>query len=316
MDSSLVVLGGVHAFCSPLSESKRCSLSPGLAELLSISSLMSLDLSECLHISGTELVRGLKESNAATPKLEALNLRSCTYLRVSQSSTVLLHPGGEREKSAACVLSLQDLAVFSLAQLLRDSLRELDLTSCVNVTDLSVCAIATYLQKLEVLRLGWCKEVTDWGLLGMVQTSQCEPDDETGDRGPRFTRTFGNMGFFKPPQMPFEDRPKLVTQNDLEQFKQSAGASLLALKRLQELDLSACSKLTDSSITQGMHFPDLQRLSLAMLPEITDASVASVGWHCRSLTSLELSHCPGITDRGLAQAVPHLHRLQHIDLSC
>ncbi|XP_047244253.1 F-box/LRR-repeat protein 4 isoform X2 [Girardinichthys multiradiatus] len=272
----------------------------GLAELLSIPSLMSLDLSECLHISGTELVRGLKESNAATPKLEALNLRSCTYLR--------------------------DLAVFSLAQLLRDSLRELDLTSCVNVTDLSVCAIATYLQKLEVLRLSWCKEVTDWGLLGMVQTSQCEPDDETGDRGPRFTRTFGNMGFFKPPQMPFEDRPKLVTQNDLEQFKQSAGASLLALKRLQELDLSACSKLTDSSITQlfecsvscpeGMHFPDLQRLSLAMLPEITDASVASVGWHCRSLTSLELSHCPGITDRGLAQAVPHLHRLQHINLSC
>ncbi|MEQ2210097.1 hypothetical protein XENOCAPTIV_008404, partial [Xenoophorus captivus] len=179
LTSSLVVLGGVHAFCSPLSESKRCSLSPGLAELLSISSLMSLDLSECLHISGTELVRGLKESNAATPKLEALNLRSCTYLRVSQSSTVLLHPGGERENSAACVLSLQDLAVFSLAQLLRDSLRELDLTSCVNVTDLSVCAIATYLQKLEVLRLGWCKEVTDWGLLGMVQTSQCEPDDET-----------------------------------------------------------------------------------------------------------------------------------------
>lgn len=71
-----------------------------------------------------------------------------------------------------------------------------------------------------------------------------------GDKGPRFTRTFGNMGFFKPPRLPFEERPKLVTQNDLEQFKQQAGASLLALSRLQELDLSACSKLTDSSITQ------------------------------------------------------------------
>uniref|UniRef100_A0A1A8R5Q7 F-box domain-containing protein n=1 Tax=Nothobranchius rachovii TaxID=451742 RepID=A0A1A8R5Q7_9TELE len=261
----------------------------GLAELLLLSSLRSLDLSECPHISGSEMVKGLKRPGSARAKLESLNLKSCTYIR--------------------------DLAVFSLAQLLGDFLRELDLTSCVNVTDLSVCAIATYLQKLVVLRLGWCKEISDWGLLGMMQNARCEPGDEAGDKGPRFTRTFGNMGFFKPPRMPFEEQPKLVTQNDLQQFQQ-AGTSLLALRRLQELDLSACTKLTDSSIAQVVRHPDLQRLSLSMLPEITDASLASVGWHCRSLTSLALSHCPGISDRGVAQAVPHLQRLQHLYLSC
>ncbi|GAA6229768.1 F-box/LRR-repeat protein 2-like [Lates japonicus] len=262
----------------------------GLADLLSVSSLRSLDLSECLHVSGTEIVKGLTGSSASRAQLETLSLKSCTYIR--------------------------DLAVFSFAQLLGDTLCELDLTSCVNVTDLSVCAIATYLQKLVVLRLGWCKEVTDWGLLGMVETTKCVPDEEMGDKGPRFTRTFGNMGFFKPPRLPFEERPKLVTQNDLEQFRQQAGASLLALSRLQELDLSACSKLTDSSITQVVRHADLHRLSLSMLPEITDASLASVAWYCRSLTSLALSHCPGISDRGVAQAVPYLHRLQHLYLSC
>lgn len=77
------------------------------------------------------------------------------------------------------LLSLQDLAVFSLTQLLADTLRELDLTSCVNVTDLSVRSIATYLQRLVVLRLSWCKEITDWGLLGIVETTSCEPDQET-----------------------------------------------------------------------------------------------------------------------------------------
>lgn len=77
------------------------------------------------------------------------------------------------------LLSLQDLEVFSLTQLLGDTLRELDLTSCVNVTDLSVRSIATYLHRLVVLRLGWCKEVTDWGLLGMVETTKCDPDNET-----------------------------------------------------------------------------------------------------------------------------------------
>lgn len=262
----------------------------GLAELLSVSSLRTLDLSECLHINGTEIVKGLKGSGEAKAQLETLSLKSCTYIR--------------------------DLAVFSLTKFLGDSLRELDLTSCVNVTDVSVRAVATYLQKLVVLRLGWCKEVTDWGLLGMVHATKCEPDGEMGDKGPKFTRTFGNMGFFKPPRMPFEERPKLVTQNDLEQFRQQAGASLLALSRLQELDLSACAKLTDSSITQVVHYPDLHRLSLSMLPEITDGGLASVAWHCRSLTSLALSHCPGITDCGVAQAVPYLHKLQHLYLSC
>nr|XP_040018287.1 F-box/LRR-repeat protein 14 isoform X2 [Gasterosteus aculeatus aculeatus] len=262
----------------------------GLAELLSVSSLRRLDLSECLHVSGTEVVKGLTGSCAARAQLETLSLKGCTYIR--------------------------DLAVFSLTQLLGDSLRELDLTSCVNVTDLSVRAIATYLLKLVVLRLGWCKEVTDWGLLGIVETTKCDPDQETGDKGPRFTRTFGNMGFFKPPRLPFEERPKLVTQTDLQQFKQQAGASLLALCRLQELDLSACPKLTDSSITQVVRYPDLRRLSLSMLPEISDASLASVARHCRSLTSLALSHCPGISDCGVAQAAPHLHRLQHLYLSC
>lgn len=261
----------------------------GLADLLSVPSLRSLDLSECLHISGVETVNGLTRCNTSRAQLETLNLKSCTYIR--------------------------DLAVFSLTQLFGETLRELDLTSCVNVTDLSVRAIATYLHGLVVLRLGWCKEVTDWGLLGMMEATKGEPDQEMGDNGPKFTRTFGNMGFFKPPQLPFEERPKLVTHNDLEQFRQQPGASLLALSRLEELDLSACPKLTDCSITQVVRYPDLQRLSFSTLSEISDASLESVAFHCRSLTSLNLSQCPQISDSGVAKAVPHLHRLQQLSLS-
>ncbi|XP_061630977.1 uncharacterized protein fbxl9 isoform X2 [Phyllopteryx taeniolatus] len=261
----------------------------GLADLVSVASLRGLDLSECLHVGGAEMVKGLSQCLAERAQLEKLNLRSCTYMR--------------------------DEAVFSLTQLLGTALRELDLTSCVNVTDLSVRAIATYLRGLVVLRLGWCKEVTDWGLLGMVETSTCELDEEKEDKGPRFTRTFGNMGFFKPPRLPFEERPKLVTPDDLEQFKRQAGVSLLALVRLRELNLSSCYKLTDGSITQVVRFTDLRHLSLSSLPGITDASLSAVARHCRALTGLELSHCARISDRGVAQAAPHLHRLQHLYLS-
>lgn len=86
--------------------------------------------------------------------------------------------GQKNPAEASFLLSVQDLAVISFTQLLGETLRELDLTSCVNVTDLSVCSIATYLQRLVVLRLGWCIEVTDWGLLGMVETTRCHPEQE------------------------------------------------------------------------------------------------------------------------------------------
>ncbi|XP_020790714.1 F-box/LRR-repeat protein 14 [Boleophthalmus pectinirostris] len=259
----------------------------GVADLLSVPSLRSLDLSECLNISGVETVNGLTSSNTARAQLQTLRLKSCTYM--------------------------SDLAVFSLVQLFGETLRELDLTSCTNVTDLSVRALSTFSPGLKVLRLGWCKEVTDFGLLGMMKVIKSDPDNEMGDNGPKFTRTFGNMGFFKPPQLPFEERPKQVTQTTL---KHQPGSSLITLTRLEELDLSACPKLTDSSITQVLQFPDLQRLSLSMLPEISDASLVSVAHHCRSLTHLDLSGCPQISDRGVAIAAPHLHRLQHLALSC
>lgn len=58
------------------------------------------------------------------------------------------------------------------------------------------------------------------------------------------------MGFFQPPSLPFQEKPRLVTDEDLGAFREQMGASLLAIRGLQELDLSACSKITDSSITQ------------------------------------------------------------------
>ncbi|XP_051548151.1 F-box/LRR-repeat protein 20-like isoform X1 [Myxocyprinus asiaticus] len=262
----------------------------GLAELMSLHCLRTLDLSECLHVSGVDLVKGLS-SPQPRAQLETLSLRNCTYIR--------------------------DAVIYSLTQLLGSNLKELDLTSCVYLTDLSIRAIATYLPALVVLRLGWCKEISDWGLLGMVEpTKDCEPRDKEEDKGPSFTRTFGNMGFFQPPSLPFQEKPRLVTDEDLGAFKEQEGASLLALRGLQELDLSACSKLTDTSITQVLRFPELRHLSLSMLPEISDESLVSVAYHCCSLTSLALSHCPQISDQGMARALPLLHRLQHLYLAC
>ncbi|KAG7258303.1 hypothetical protein CRUP_026259, partial [Coryphaenoides rupestris] len=246
-------------------------------ELVSLASLRSLELSECTHLTGATVVKGLSGPTGA--QLERLAFRSCTGIR--------------------------DLEVFSLAQLCGGTLRELDLTSCIYLTDLSVSAIVTYLQGLVLLRLGWCKEITDWGLLGLEAPTRREREPEV-ETGPSFTRTFGNMGFFQPPKNPFPARPPPV---EPVPPTMQGGASLLALGGLQELDLSACCLLTDMSITQVLRHRELRRLSLALLPEISDASLASVASHCPSLTSLSLNHCGRITDAG------HCRRLRTLDVS-
>lgn len=149
----------------------------GPADLLSLRTLRSLDLSQCLHISGAEMAKGLKGSGGAGAPLESLNLSSCIYIRVGTGPWTFPRVCGALT-SLLFLLPLQDSAVFAFAQLLGDSLRELDLTSCANLTDPSVCCIATHLRKLVILRLARCKEITDRGLLGMAEATKNNTDQE------------------------------------------------------------------------------------------------------------------------------------------
>lgn len=67
--------------------------------------------------------------------------------------------------------------MFSLIPVLGLSLRVLDLSSCVALTNRTLQAICAYLTHLSVLRMAWCKELQDWGLLGLGEPSE-EPMHE------------------------------------------------------------------------------------------------------------------------------------------
>uniref|UniRef100_A0A8C5UU38 F-box/LRR-repeat protein 15-like leucin rich repeat domain-containing protein n=1 Tax=Microcebus murinus TaxID=30608 RepID=A0A8C5UU38_MICMU len=93
------------------------------------------------------------------------------------------------------------------------------------------------------------------------------------------------------------------------------GPSLLTLQALQELDLTACSKLTDASLAKVLQFPQLRQLSLSLLPALTDMGLVAVARGCPSLERLALSHCSCLSDEGWAQAASSWPRLQHLNLS-
>uniref|UniRef100_A0A8C3VX44 Leucine rich repeat containing 29 n=1 Tax=Catagonus wagneri TaxID=51154 RepID=A0A8C3VX44_9CETA len=227
-----------------------CSALGGLWEL------QSLDMAECCLLKGRELAQALGSVRGAPPPLASLSLAYCS--------------------------SLKDASVLSLIPSLGPSLRVLDLSSCVALTNQTMQAICTYLTQLSVLRLAWCKELRDWGLLGLQ-----EPNEETS-QGPQVLK-------------------------DLS--PQPQGPSLLMLRALRELDLTACSKLTDASLTKVLQFPQLRQLSLSLLPALTDKALVAVARGCPSLERLALSHCSLLSDEGWAQAASSWPRLQHLNLS-
>ncbi|XP_075392644.1 uncharacterized protein LOC142431525 isoform X1 [Tenrec ecaudatus] len=168
----------------------------------SLRELRTLDLAECCLLSGRELAQALGSARRALPlPLASLSLAYCS--------------------------ALKDATVLSLVAVLAPSLRVLDLSSCVALTSRSLQAICTKFPQLSVLRLAWCRELQDWGLLGLG-----EPSEE-------------------PAQM-LQLYPELEHQaTDPKELPPSPqGPSLLLLQALHELDLTACSQLTDASLTK------------------------------------------------------------------
>ncbi|XP_067409079.1 uncharacterized protein [Emydura macquarii macquarii] len=229
-------------------------------------------------------------------------------------------------------------------------LTALDVTGCSELSDQAVLAVSARLRALHSLCLGKLQRLTDGGFVGVAELQSLQSLDVSEcslvsgselvkvcsapelrpnltslsfafcsllrkDAGPKFSRNFGNMGFFLPPLQSLGQNPKVLPDSAWNESQRQHQASLQALQQLQELDLMACSKLTDTSITKVIRFPDLRRLSLSLVPEITDASLVAVARGCRSLEQLSVSHCGKLTDKGFMEAASSLRRLQHLVLS-
>ncbi|XP_046547258.1 SCF E3 ubiquitin ligase complex F-box protein grrA-like [Haliotis rubra] len=257
-----------------------------------MSLLESLDLSECYELFSQGMIQGL--CSGIQSKLTHLNLSCCT--------------------------ALTDYFVVELTKTV-PSLVHLDLGSLFNITDISVHAVSKRLKHLRYLRLAWCKELSDKGLLGLeeLDDSKYETHVLDGHNGQcRCTRRHSEQGsniFKKPSGSGGKD--KKMSIGDLEAMVKNGGElySLSNLSGLRTLDLTSCSKFTDLGLKEAIKFKELKSLSLGMVHGMTNESLVAIARNNPSLEEVHLNQCINITDAAVEALTSKCPRLAHLDVS-
>ena len=172
------------------------------------------------------------------------------------------------------------------------NLEHLDLSSC-GIGDKGVLQISACLTRLTSLRLSWCEAITNSGILGFHYKilPGCE-----------------SVVCLHPLDLPGKDGTGSVCLECLSK-------SLLNLRNLVHLDLSSCSKLTDTSLTVVMNFKSLRTLALGSLPGLSDKTLSAISTGIPSLEDINLAQCKNINDAGMTDITKRLKRLTSVNIS-
>ncbi|XP_039359908.1 leucine-rich repeat-containing protein 29 isoform X3 [Mauremys reevesii] len=275
-------------------------------------------------LSFRNLLRFLKERASS---LRALDLSGTSITSPAMRSLVQVEGLRLRELVLQNCRDLSNEAIGLLCTH-QPHLTALDLTGCSELSDRAALAVSAGLRALQSLCLGKLQRLTDRGLLGIAELRSLQRLDlsecslVSGSElvkvcsAPELRPNLASLSFaFCSLLRNLEQDPKVLSDSAWNESRKRHRASLQALGQLQELDLMACSKLTDRSITKVIRLPALRRLSLSLLPELTDASLVAVARGCQSLEQLSMSHCGKLTDKGFVEAASSLRRLQHLVIS-
>ena len=283
---------GLESICAGLTELRELNIAKcrqltdySVCELRNLQHLKKLDVNACYTVTSRGLGLGL-----CTPPNPLLCLTSL-YL--------------------SCCSSVRDGFVVEMSVQL-PLIVDLDLSSC-SVGNTGLHAICARMTRLRHLRLAWCQDITDNGLLGIqdsnVHEPHCHDDDDVGLC--RCTRRHSSVPIFNPPKAASAGLTKKPLKNaDLSDIR-----PITNLKNLRLLDLTSCHRLTDAGVSKVMSFPELRCLHLSLCPGLTDITLLAISTGLPSLEELHMAQCTRITDTGVLRLTERLHRLSHLNMS-
>jgi len=256
-------------------------------KLKSLGRLRQLDVSACYSLTSRGLCLGLCSTVSPLLHLTSLNVAYCS--------------------------SLCDSFIVEMTRSL-PGLTKLDISSC-SVSDIGLRAICSRLTGLRSLRLAWCRDITDAGLLGVPDLDADSPQDHgDGTVGRcRCTRRHQSLNIFNPPK---HGPVKVLTMPKSEHSLDEADfRPITNLRNLRLLDLTSCNRISDAGVSQVMAFTELRCLYLSLCTKLTDMSLAAIGAGLPSLEELHLALLTSVTDAGVAEISERLRRLMFLDVS-
>lgn len=252
-----------------------CLTDEVLSKLVPLPCIKQLDISFCEKLTSS----GLSDALCSMP------LRSLVSLHLS-----------------GCSLD-QEALIKIVSQAVM--LQHLDLDRCrLGMTNRALHAISMHLKYLRSLNIAMCCAVTDVGLTGCYYKL---PVLKPKVIIPSLMQN-GYKGAQKHVTLP-------VTIVEVkEDVVDGQAKPLNKLCRLQTLNLSGCSEITDVGLKVAVHFPELVALDLSHCQKITDSGLLAVGASNGCLESINLSYCEQLTDGGILNLAKLLPRLRRLDI--
>ncbi|XP_064460479.1 F-box/LRR-repeat protein 2-like [Ornithodoros turicata] len=266
---------------------------PGLCS--SLENVRDLDLSDNSYLSDADFNRIV----SVVGKLENLSLAGCQMSfhpgiykrfypngRALSSSVLTFQTVVEYIERANIKLKranfsrtlLDNKAVQRLAAACADSLTELSLVSCVQLSHAGILSLCRTLPGLEVLDLAENYHVTDLSLASICDTlTQLRELDMT--------------------------RCRLLTSHSV--------AEIARLQRLRALSLSSCCKVSSAGFVEALcsnSRPGMKRLDVSYC-NIDTYTVVALAKSLPNLTHLDLTSCPLLTDEAVHVISQNMRRL-------
>ncbi|KZC07444.1 F-box/LRR-repeat protein 4, partial [Dufourea novaeangliae] len=277
---------------------KRCRAvtDTGVQYIRLLENLKELDISEDEQLTGDCITHGLYEDYDMEKIVQKRNMQ------IFSANALHLH-----EESVECISRSFP------------NLRVLELSYCFSgVTDKTIQMIFKELVHLQTLKISHCDKVSDVGLTGMGAGNHESVESIQVVYKPEITETRLRISLRSRAEEEIvrdADRKREVMnlcENVSRPLDMKTGFSLIRLKRLRELDLSGCNRITDVSLKHAFAFPELKILNLSQCQQVTHVGLDYLSRNNPAIEDLNLNQCHNISDIGISYLAQRLHRLKRL----
>ncbi|KAK9353737.1 hypothetical protein V1523DRAFT_433187 [Lipomyces doorenjongii] len=223
--------------------------------------------------------------------LMELDLQGCTLVQDESIAAAFNNLPVLREFKMGLNPNITDRAFESFpidGSLQFDTLRILDLTGCVEITDATVLRLVSFSPKLRNLVLAKCSNITDSSLLHITKLGR--------------SLHYLHLGHCS-----------LITDTGVSQLVRHC-------TRIRYIDLACCMQLTNNAVNDLATLPKLRRVGLVKCQNITDLAIhalvqrRTVGLE-NSLERVHLSYCSNLTIPAIHDLLQNCPRLTHLSLT-